>query len=400
MATKEIETRKKYPICLDIADTIYITNYLLGYFAPSESASDLMRFQKIEDLKKKNIWDNYKPPFLEKAVLDKDNFGINVYFTGTPNDARRKQPDYIKLLDLTSSHINFGGWQSTDFVCTLAACHNTIKFIKEQTEVPKDEFILGFIRIDSGVLNNKPLQEFLGQNRLMPEFINQHILNAKILVPTPQFGKIRGGKLLALLSQSNEIRDFFNEKYKRNIVLWYSMSLYGSTKNLCQYDQLDAFVKFIGKTDSTHIMRMKNPHKDRILGWLDRRGISKSNFSFHGSSKSDRNFRELISFVEHCLWLNASKDKTVKELKAKFEQKLENLVDIQEQKRCYVSTYGMENWDDNLINYEREIKPENNLENLFNYWKTKVFIKRDWGMRKYKDILNNPINLEQELLNE
>ena len=27
------ETRKRYPIVLDIADTIYITNYLLGYYA-------------------------------------------------------------------------------------------------------------------------------------------------------------------------------------------------------------------------------------------------------------------------------------------------------------------------------------------------------------------------------
>ena len=152
VATNEIETRKKFPICLDIADTIYITNYLLGYFAPSKDASELMRFQKIEDLKKKNIWENYEPPFLKSAVIDKD-FGVNVYFTGTPNDARRKQPDYLKLLDLTSSHINFGGWSSTDFVVTVAGSHNTIKFIKEETEVPKDEFILGFIR-DSSVWKN------------------------------------------------------------------------------------------------------------------------------------------------------------------------------------------------------------------------------------------------------
>ena len=53
-----------------------------------------------------------------------------------------------------------------------------------------------------------------------------------------------------------------------------------------------------------------------------------------------------------------------------------------------------------MINIERVEMEENNLENLFEYWKTKVFKKRDWGMRKYKDILNNPINLEQELLNK
>ena len=305
----------------------------------------------------------------------------------------------MKLLDLTSSHINFGGFRCTDFVCTFTKKHNSIKFFKDK-DLPVDEYILGFIRLDSGILNNRPLQEYLNQSRLMPDFVNAHVLNAKVLVPTAQFGKWRGGKLLALLSQSNEIRNWFNERYKTNVVLWYSMSLYGSTKSQCQYDQLDRYIKFIGNTESKHIMRMQNPHKDRLIGWLDRRGISKSNFTFRSSSKADRTFRELIGFIKYCLWFNAPKDKTVKELKAKFEQKIEILEDITESKRCYVSTYGLENWDDNLINIERVEMEEINLENLFEYWKTKVFKKRDWGMRKYKDILNNPINLEQELLNK
>jgi len=51
----EIDDRKRYPIVLDIADTIYITNYILGYYANSESANDIMQFQKIEDLKKKKL---------------------------------------------------------------------------------------------------------------------------------------------------------------------------------------------------------------------------------------------------------------------------------------------------------------------------------------------------------
>ena len=71
-----------------------------------------------------------------------------------------------------------------------------------------------------------------------------------------------------------------------------------------------------------------------------------------------------------------------------------------EAKRVYVSTYGMDSWDDNLINVERVEKEENNLENLFKYWKNKVFKKMDWGMRKNKELLNNPVNLEYELLNE
>ena len=398
--TDEIETRKRYPIVLDIADTIYITNYLLGYYAPSKNASNLMQFQKIEDLKEKNLWEEYNHPFQKEGLFDGSNFGINVYFVGVPNDQRKKKKEYMKLLDLTSSHINFSGYQNTDFVVTLAANHNSIKLITEESDVPKNEFILGFIRVDSGGLNNKPIQEYLGQTKLMPDFVNRHILNAKVLVPTSTFGKyFRGGKLLALIAQSNEIKNFFNQLHNRDVVLWYTMSLWGSSKESSQYEQLDRFIKYVGNTESTHPIRMKDPHRERIIEWLDRRGIAKSNFVFTGSSKSDKKFRAVVNFVKHSLWYN-KKDPTIKLLKDKFEDQMQMLSDITETKRCYVSTYGMESWDDNLINYEREEKPENNLENLYEYWKKKIWVKRDWGVRKYKNLLNNPMKLEYELLNE
>ena len=395
----EIDTRKRYPIVLDVADTIYITNYLLGYFAPSENALDLMEFQKIEDLKKKGyIKNGIDHTFKKDTVIDLATLGINIRFVGMPNDARKKQPEYLKLLDLTSSHINFGGWQSTDFVVTQTANHNTVEFIKEESEIPNDEFILGWIRCDSGVLNNKPLQEYLGQSKLMPDFVNAHIMNAKVLVPSQPFGsKYRGGKLLALLSQSNEIRNFFNEKYKRNIILWYSMSLYGSSKTTCQYDQLNKHINFIGKTESKHYMRMQNPHSDRIKDWLDRRGIDRSNFSFRGSSKQDRSFRELLSYVDHCLWYN-KKDPTIKRLNPKFQFQFKLHQSLTEEKRVYVSTYGMDNWDDNLINPERIELEQNSLVSLFEYWKKKIS-KGDWSMRKNKSRLS-PTKIELEYLNE
>ena len=71
-----------------------------------------------------------------------------------------------------------------------------------------------------------------------------------------------------------------------------------------------------------------------------------------------------------------------------------------EKKRVYVGTYGMENWDDNLYNPEFVVNPDNNLSSLFDYWKSKVFKKKDWGMRKYKDYLNQPVPMEYELLND
>ena len=144
-------------------------------------------------------------------------------------------------------------------------------------------------------------------------------------------------------------------------------------------------------------MRMQNPHSDRIKNWLDRRGIERSNFSFRGSSKQDRSFRELLSYVDHCLWYN-KKDPTVSLLKDKFNYQLTSLMELTEQKRCYVSTYGMENWDDNLINPERIELEQNILVSLFEYWKNKIY-KGDWSMRKNKSRLS-PTKIELEYLNE
>ena len=132
--SKTIGYRKRYPIVLDIADTIYITNYLLGYFAPSNNALDLMEFQKIEDLKKKGyIQNGIDHSFKKGSEIDLAHLGINIRFVGTPNDSRKKIPEYLKLLDLTSSHINYGGWQCSDFVVTQSADHLSLIHISEPT---------------------------------------------------------------------------------------------------------------------------------------------------------------------------------------------------------------------------------------------------------------------------
>ena len=144
---------------------------------------------------------------------------------------------------------------------------------------------------------------------------------------------------------------------------------------------------------------MKNPQKEQLLGWLDRRGISRSQFVKKSSSQEDKTFKNLIHFFEYCLLQNRH-DKTVSKLRKLFSESCEDVMNRTEKKRVYVGTYGMENWDDNLYNPEFVVNPDNNLSSLFDYWKSKVFKKKDWGMRKYKDYLNQPVPMEYELLND
>ena len=399
-----------YPAALDPADTIYAANYLLGYFR-SEDAPTLMRLQKEEDLKKKGLWDKeYTPPFLLGADVTGPEFGINIYAVGSAVESRKKQPHYLNLLDLTSSHINSGGWQCFDFVVTLTLEHQTTQLIEGSPSLC--EFVLGFIRLDSGTLNNKPLQDFLGMRKLTGDFANQHLLTAKVIVPTQPFGSLlRGGKLLALIATSNELRDFFNQRFNRNIAVFYTTSLYGTSKSSSQYDQLDRYLKHIGDTDASFPLRMKDPSKKNIIKWMDDRGISRNQFTFTGSSKADRSHKAVVDYVRWCLWKNQSiyhhtshtstPDKNIQQLLEVYDQEMAKWKNGKtEKKRCYVSTYGHEEWDEILINPNPQSNPEFNLCELVQYWKKKVFKEKAWGLRKTLKSDDFPVMLRYDLLNE
>ena len=102
--TGTINPYQKHEFLLDASDTIFFANYFLGYFAHSRYASELMRLQKIEDLKKRKLWDNWKNPFKSEDTISIDKpFGINVYCCGQSNDNRKKLPDYSKLLHFVSN---------------------------------------------------------------------------------------------------------------------------------------------------------------------------------------------------------------------------------------------------------------------------------------------------------
>ena len=95
-AVQNSDELRTYNRVLDKADTIFAVNYFLGYFSNSGKAVDLIKAQKIIDLKEKNLWDNYHIPFKNDEVIQARDFGVNVYFAGFPKQGKgkRKQKDY------------------------------------------------------------------------------------------------------------------------------------------------------------------------------------------------------------------------------------------------------------------------------------------------------------------
>ena len=178
---------QRYKAILDPADTLFAVNFLLGYFGSVDNAPELMRRQKVEDLKSKNLWDtkhSFENIFKTKEVINptNPNFGVNVYAVGPAVDGKKKKPPHERLSELTTTHTVSGGWGTYNFFVTLTKKHTTAKLVKSQ--VPNDEFILGFIQFNSGVLNNRAIKTYLDIPNLNPDFLNQHLVCGKGLVPT------------------------------------------------------------------------------------------------------------------------------------------------------------------------------------------------------------------------
>ena len=401
-----VTTFAPYKSILDPADTLFATNFLLGYFGSVDNAPELMRLQKIEDLKRKNLWDtkhSFENIFKTEEVIDPTNpdFGVNVYAVGPAVDGRKQKPPHERLSELTTTHTVSGGWGTYNFVVTLTRKHKTAKLISSQ--VPNDEFILVFIQFDSGVLNNRAIKTYLDIPNLNPDFVNQHLVCGKGLVPTQPFGsKLVGGKLIALLATSNELRDFYNHNFKkpRRLAVFYTTSLYGSSKKLSQYSQLDRYIKYVGDTSGTFPLRLKDPQKAQLINWMHERGISRSEFVFSGSNKADRSHIAITKFIRDCLKKYRFQDSTMNKVLKRFESEMLSWSHGKtEKKKVYVSIWGFDHWSDNIVNPEYESKDEYQLASMFTYWKTKVFKRKDWGIRQ-SGVLKDKIHLQYDLISD
>ena len=113
--------------------------------------------------------------------------------------------------------------------------------------------IVGFIRLQSPLINSKPRNEWLGKPPDLKLF-NRHAVMGFAIVPSQPFGyNYLGGKLLALICISHFTRKKLNKVFEKDIALFETTSLYGSSSSASQYDGLKPFMRFKGLTDSKFI---------------------------------------------------------------------------------------------------------------------------------------------------
>jgi hypothetical protein len=332
-------------------DAVHCAKVFQDYFGNFHRVDEYMRDQKLASLA--GLSSNPLFPLEDDLFSD---------FTMHPNDMDFEvleipQETWETLLNITSSHIN------------ISPVGRQIRLAVKEKNTGK---FVGFIRLGSPVINMKPRNEMLGQVFTQkPEWskrFNGSAMMGFVIVPAQPFGfNYLGGKLLAGICTSHEVREIVNKKYGMNLCLFETTSLYGSSKTVSQYDGMKPYIRYKGLTDSDFIPMMHGkPYEDLRNFVEDKIGDIVDE---DVSSKKLKTTMRIIALTKSAL-------KGQPEAAA-FLETIDNAKKLTEQKRYYISDYGYKNMvdyvnckTDMLIpgeNYEKH-----NLVNLIAWWKNKA----------------------------
>ena len=333
-------------------DALYCAKVFNDYFANFGDIEQYMRDEKLKSVAQ--LPSSLFPPeddlFSDFSMHPND---MDIEVCEIPNDT------WETLLAITSSHVN------------KAPVGRNIQLAVKEKNTGK---ILGFIRLGSPVIYMKPRNELLGQvwiqNPDTSKRFNESTIMGFVIVPSQPFGfNYLGGKLLSAICTSHTVREICNKKYGMNLCLFETTSLYGSTKQVSQYDGMKPYIRFKGLTESDMVPMMHGPRyielKDYVEGKVgDLLGGDEST-----TSRKLRTFTKIIALTKAAL-------KGTSEGEA-FQLTIENAKGLTEKKRYYVSDYGFKNTveymgckTDTLLPGENYDKHE--LQNIVAWWKNKA----------------------------
>lgn len=305
-----------------------------------------MRNQKMAQIKS-------VPSSLPGMGLDDDMFDD---FTMSPEDMDLEvveTSNYVwdTSINMISSHSNM-----------VSIPGKTVKLAVREKNTNK---WVGFIRLGSPVINCKPRNDLLGGVPELTNF-NRTTVMGFVIVPCQPFGyNYLGGKLLAALCCSHEVRERLNKKYDMNLVMFETTSLYGNSKSASQYDGMKPMLRNRGLTVSDFIPLLHGDAYHNLVTYIEDI-VGRGNIVPEGvSSRKLKMTNAIIGMLKRSL--------SGEEL-TKFKSTITNAKQLTEQKRYYVSNYGIENYID-VVNGKTDklIKAPNydryGQEELIQWWK-------------------------------
>ena len=372
---------------LEKSDAVYAATKVMKYFEDFGRIDDYFRARKIERVR--NI-----PVALPGMGLEDDLFSD---FDMHPQDmnfsiVQMQSKTFDTLLEMTAS---FSPDENPG---------KNSKYIIKETNTNK---VVGFIRFGSPVINAKPRNDWLRDagglqdvgmlsSTTTPslETWNNRVIMGFIIVPTQPFGyNYLGGKLMAAICCSSDIRRMLNKKYDTEFCLFETTSLYGNIKGGSMYDGMRPYLRYKGDTQSKFLLTLGEEIYPELRDWFTEKNGGEELIHKGASSRKLKMQTKMVNIIKSSL---AKHDKTAYDL---FTNKMQIATEVTTQKRFYMSEYGFSNVRNVLMGKENKlIKADNydrfELENIIGWWKknaTKRYnnIVADGRLRKELEVWNS-----------
>ena len=371
---------------LNKQDSLYAATKVMKYFEDFGRIDDYFRARKIERVR--NI-----PVALPGMGLEDDLFSD---FDMHPQDmnfsiVQMQSKTFDTLLEMTAS---FSPDENPG---------KNSKYIIKETNTDK---VVGFIRFGSPVINAKPRNDWLRDagglqdvgmlsSTTTPslETWNNRVIMGFIIVPTQPFGyNYLGGKLMAAICCSSNIRRMLNKKYDTEFCLFETTSLYGNIKGGSMYDGMRPYLRYKGDTQSKFLLTLGEEIYPELRDWFTEKNDGEELIHKGASSRKLKMQTKMVNIIKSSL---AKHDKTAYDL---FTNKMQIATEVTTQKRFYMSEYGYSNVRNVLMDKENKlIKADNydrfELENIIGWWKknaTKRYnnIVADGRLRRELEVWN------------
>ena len=363
------------------ADATWAADEFINYFGNFTSIEDYLRFVKRELVPKTNPLMSDEDEFFNEDISPED-MEFEVRFVGDRFPNSLPQDHYKNLLAAVSSHNNESNIPGRE-----------LRWMVYEKRTQK---IVGFIRFGSPTINSKPRNLWLGQPANL-SLLNRHTAMGFVIVPSQPFGyNFLGGKLLALLCVSHFARETLNKVFEKDIALFETTSLYGSTTSASQYDGLKPFFRYKGLTESKFLPLLH----DRVFHKLhDRFTLLNNNTPLtdnKASSKKMKRQTKMIASIKKSL-----KDQDKLE---HFNSVIDMAFGLTQKKRFYISDYGYGNVREVIRGDQDKLVRGQNwdkfyLDNIISWWKRKATkryetLKRDGRFRTEVELWSKDDNIQ------
>ena len=338
-------------------DARWAADEFIKYFSQMGNIEDYLRFVKKEVIKTTNTIAHLHDEFFNEQIHPED-MEFDIKFVGDRFQQSMPQEHYNTLLKAVSSHNNESNIPGRE-----------LRWMVFEKNTKK---VLGFIRFGSPTINSKPRNEWLGKAPNLSIF-NRHAAMGFVIVPSQPFGyNYLGGKLLALLCCSHFARETLNEVFEKDIALFETTSLYGSTTDASQYDGLKPFMRYKGLTESKFLPLL---HDEAFHKLHDRFTLLNNNTPLTDSKASSKKMKRQTKMIS--ITRNSLKEYGLDNELDQFNSVIQTALSLTQKKRTYFCEYGYSNVREVILGEQEELLRGPNwdkfyLENIISWWKRKA----------------------------